>query len=100
MARQFLYGILFIGLLNICEKSNAQTVVTQSNKLVNSVTAVISGDESKSIKASGEEDVSLGFLKFTKTSVGPITIGGTVKGKDGTTYKAFIVIPVTLQHRN
>jgi hypothetical protein len=84
MARQFLYGILFIGLLNITENSSAQAPAAQNNKLVNSVTAVISGDENKNIKASGEEDVSLGFLKFNKTSVGPITIGGTVKGKDET----------------
>ncbi|WP_152620336.1 hypothetical protein [Pedobacter lusitanus] len=97
MAHQFLYGILFIGLLNICQESKAQAPAAQQNKIINSVTAMVSGDESKNIKASGEEDVSLGFLKFTKTSVGPITIGGTVKGKDGTSYKAFFVMPLNLQ---
>lgn len=96
MIRKFLCGILFTGLLHVSENSQAQKAAS-NNKYINTVSAEVSGDESKSIQVSGEEDVALGFLKFTTTSVSPLTVGGTVVGKDGTSYKAAIVMPVTLQ---
>ncbi|MFL9484847.1 hypothetical protein ACI6Q2_18830 [Chitinophagaceae bacterium LWZ2-11] len=97
MIRQFFCGILFISLLNISENSQAQKTAANNNKYVNSVAAEVSGDESKSIKVSGEEGVALGLLKFTKTNISPLTVGGTVVEKDGTSYKVFFVMPVLLQ---
>ncbi|QNK61849.1 hypothetical protein H7F33_14975 [Pedobacter sp. PAMC26386] len=97
MTRKFLYGILFIGLSHVSENSSAQNSAVQKISYVNSVSATISGDESSNIKASGEEYAGLGFLKFTKTSVTPITINGTLRVKNGTDYKVAVVMPLNLQ---